>query len=240
MTGTLFADLPLIDRLTDARRGTAYFAQHLAELSNADLDDSSLLDGWTRKHLIAHVGYNAIALCRLMDWAATGVETPMYDSPEQRRREIAEGATLNAGAVRNLFAHSVARLDEKWRHLPDSAWASEVRTAQGRTVPASETVWMRIREVWIHAVDLDNGARFSDFPQEVLEALLSDVTSFWRRKGTGGEIEWSADCGRLVIDAGSSSPTTATGTAAQVARWALGRGVIGVQISGNPIPPNWL
>lgn len=45
----------------------------------------------------------------------------------------------------------------EWRDLPDANWTHEVRTAQGRTVPASETVWMRTREVWVHAVDLDNG-----------------------------------------------------------------------------------
>ena len=159
-----FHDLELSERLLIARRGTAFFAQRLAELTDDELDGDTLLDGWTRKHLVAHVGYNAAALCRLMDWAATGVETPMYESTEQRSQEITEGATLSPAALRNLFDHTVARLDEKWRHLPESAWDAEVRTAQGRSVPASETVWMRTREVWIHAVDLANGAG-SHFPR---------------------------------------------------------------------------
>jgi maleylpyruvate isomerase len=68
-----FHDLDLSERRLIARRGTALFAQRLAELSDDDLEAGSLLDGWTRKHLVAHVGYNAAALCRLMDWAATGV-----------------------------------------------------------------------------------------------------------------------------------------------------------------------
>jgi maleylpyruvate isomerase len=79
---------------------------------------------------------------------------------------------LNAAALRNLFDHTVARLDETWRHLPESAWHAEVRTAQGRLVPASETAWMHAREVWILAVDLACGARFGDFPDVVLESLL--------------------------------------------------------------------
>jgi len=128
-----FHDLDLSERRLIARRGTAFFAQRLAELSDDDLGAGSLLDGWTRKHLAAHVGYNAAALFRLMDWAATGVETPMYPSAEHRDREIKEGATLSAAALRNLFDHTVARLDEKWRHLPESRWAAPVRTAQGRT-----------------------------------------------------------------------------------------------------------
>jgi len=183
-----FHDLDLSERRLIARRGTALFAQRLAELSDDELEADSLLDGWTRKHLVAHVGYNAAALCRLMHWAATGVETPMYPSAEHRDREIKDGATLSAAALRNLFDHTVARLDEKWQHPPGSRWAAPVRTAQGRTVPASETVWMRSREVWIHAVDLDNGAQFSDFPDVVLGSLLADIVEAWRRKGLGADL----------------------------------------------------
>ena len=182
---THFADLDLSERLLIARRGTAYFAQRLAELSDNDFGGDTLLPGWSRRHLVAHVGYNAAALCRLMDWAATGVETPMYASAEQRGREIAEGATLDPAALRNLFDHTVARLDEKWRNLPASAWSAQVRTAQGRLVPASETAWMRTREVWIHAVDLANGGRFADFPAVVLDSLLADIVGMWRQKDLG-------------------------------------------------------
>lgn len=183
-----FDELDLAERLLIARRGTAYFAQRLAELPDDDLGAGSLLPGWSRRQLLAHVGYNAAALCRLMDWAATGMQTPMYSSAEQRGREIEEGATLSAAALRNLFDHTVARLDQKWRHLPASAWSAQVRTAQGRVVPASETVWMRTREVWIHAVDLGNGGRFRDFPDVVLDSLLADIVGIWRTKHLGAGL----------------------------------------------------
>ncbi len=83
-------------RLLQARRGTAFFARKLNELTDADLDGDSLLPGWTRRHLTAHIGYNARAIARLVEWAATGVETPMYASPEARDHEINFGATLSA------------------------------------------------------------------------------------------------------------------------------------------------
>lgn len=180
-----FHDLPRQERLLTARRGTSYLAQRLAELSDTSLDSGTLLSGWTRRQLLAHIGYNAAALCRLMDWASTGHETPMYASTEQRSREIAEGATLTPAALRNLFDHTVARLDEKWRNAPEAAWSAKVLTAQGRTVPASETAWMRTREVWIHAVDLDNGGRFADFPDVVLDSLLTDIVGVWHKRSTG-------------------------------------------------------
>jgi maleylpyruvate isomerase len=219
-----FHDLELSERQLIARRGTALFAQRLAELSDDELESGSLLDGWTRKHLVAHVGYNAAALCRLMDWAATGVETPMYPSAEHRDREIKEGAMLSAAALRNLFDHTVARLDEKWRHLPGSRWAAPVRTAQGRTVPASETLWMRTREVWIHAVDLDNGGRLLDFPHIVLEALLTDIVETWRRKRRGRD---------LMIEVTGAAPVI-------VGDRVIDPRVVRGPLAGVPPPPPWL
>jgi maleylpyruvate isomerase len=237
-----FDELDLSDRLLITRRGTAYFAQRLAELSDDDLDGDTLLAGWSRRHLLAHVGYNAAALCRLLDWAATGVETPMYASPAQRRHEIDEGATLSAAALRNLFDHTVARLDEKWRHLPASAWSTQVRTAQGRLVPASETAWMRTREVWIHAVDLGNGGRFGDFPDIVLDSLLADIVGMWRKKDLGGGLVLAVDgCAPIAMQRDSSPTDTVSGPLAAVVRWAAGRGEVGVSEDGELAgPPRWL
>ncbi len=235
-----FNDLELSERLLIARRGTAYLSQRLAELTDDELAGPTLLDGWTRRHLTAHIGYNAAALCRLMDWAATGVETPMYASTEQRAQEIAEGATLSPAALRNLFAHTVARLDEKWRNLPEAAWQAQVRTAQGRLVPAEETVWMRTREVWIHAVDLDNGGRFGDFPTVVLESLLDDIVGMWRKKDLGAGIAIEIDGGANVAVAPDTDTThTVRGSLPAVVRWAAGRGAIGVD-GGELAPPRWL
>ena len=77
-------DPRLAASLLTARRGTAYFARKLAELGDEEFDAPSLVPGWTRRHVIAHVGYNARALTRLLEWAATGIETPMYAGADQR------------------------------------------------------------------------------------------------------------------------------------------------------------
>jgi maleylpyruvate isomerase len=233
-----FADLELADRLAITRRGTALFAQQLAALTNAQLDAPTLLPGWSRRHLVAHIGYNAVAICRLLDWAATGVETPMYASAESRADEIDQGATQSPLALRNLFDHTVARLDEKWRSLPDAAWQATVRTAQGRAVPATETVWMRAREVWIHAVDLDNGAGFADFPEPVLDALLADITGAWRAAAPELDIALLVD-GREPVTLGSGG-TAVAGPLPAVVRWAAGRGAVGLRIDPGAGPPRWL
>jgi maleylpyruvate isomerase len=144
--------------------------------------------------------------------------------------------------LRNLFDHTVARLDEKWRHLPESAWSAQVRTAQGRLVPGSETAWMRTREVWIHAVDLANGGRFDDFPAVVLDSLLADIVGMWRRKNLGAGLVLTVDDGApIAVQEDSPASTTVAGTPAAVARWAAGRGAVGVDVEGDlQEPPSWL
>ncbi|MFT4042364.1 MAG: maleylpyruvate isomerase family mycothiol-dependent enzyme [Gordonia sp. (in: high G+C Gram-positive bacteria)] len=237
-----YPELTLVERLAIARTGTTHFARLLAAIPDAELDRPSLLPGWTRKHLVAHVGYNAAALTRLLEWAATGVEVPMYPSANARDEEIDSGATLPAHALRNLFDHTAARLDEKWRNLSDDRWDFPVTTIQGRTLPVSETAWLRTREVWIHAVDLANGGTFADIPHPALTGLISDVRGAWRRTGNGSQL-------RLIIDGETldiapefdGKRIEISGPTAAVTRWICGRGDEGVHVSQTDIlPPRWL
>lgn len=237
----LTTDPGLQEQLLQARRGTAFFARKLNELSDAELDGRSLLPGWSRRHVVAHVGYNARAIARLVEWAATGVETPMYPSVSVRDEEINFGATLSPIALRNLFDHSAVHLSVEWRDLPDDAWRHEVRTAQGRIVPASETVWMRTREVWVHAVDLDNGAIFADIPESVLERLLRDITGAWAARGTDKGFLVKVTGTDLVFGDPDASVVLA-GPLPGVAQWATGRGTGGVTAGDGPVPaaPKWI
>ncbi|MET1155762.1 maleylpyruvate isomerase family mycothiol-dependent enzyme [Arthrobacter sp.] len=228
-----------------ARRGTVFFGRKLSELSDDELAAPSLLPGWTRAHVVAHVGYNARALARLVQWANTGLETPMYPSWQARNEEIDYGATLPPSALRNLYEDSAIHLDGKWRDTPQEAGVQEVKTAQGRTVPASETVWMRTREVWIHAVDLDNGASFADMPADVLERLLADITGAWHNRGDDKdlrlEVLGSAGVTQLG-DTAAGDPIIVTGTLPDIAAWAAGRSTHGITSNrpDTPQAPRWI
>lgn len=241
-------DPRLQEDLLQARRGTAFFARKLNELTDTDLDADSLLPGWTRRHIVSHIGYNARAIARLIEWAATGIETPMYPSIQARDHEITFGATLSPTALRNLFDHSAVHLNVEWRDLPAEAWHHKVRTIQGREVPATETVWMRTREVWIHAVDLNNGATFHDIPTPVLEHLLHDITGAWKTRGTDHGLLIAATNTNLTLgDTTTENPTTITGDLPAIVQWAAGRGHHGVTATQNgapltevPAAPKWI
>ncbi|MGB8404573.1 MAG: maleylpyruvate isomerase family mycothiol-dependent enzyme, partial [Mycobacterium sp.] len=217
-----FRDVDLCEQLHIVRSGTTYFAQCLGRLTDPAFDDDTLLPGWTRKHLVAHVAYNAAALCRLMQWAATGIETPMYKSAEHRVSEIEAATSLSAETLRDMFTCNASQLNEAWHRLPGPAWDTPVRTAQGRTVPASETIWMRTREVWIHAVDLDNGGQFDDIPEVVLQSLLTDIVESWQRRQIDCELSVHAD-GAIRLTMGGDVTRALHGPLPALVRWAAGR-----------------
>lgn len=241
-------DPGLLDELLTARRGTAFWHRAVQALDDGELDAPSLLQGWTRRHLIAHVGYNARAIGRLVLWANTDEEHPMYASPQERAREIDLGATLPARALRHLNHHAAVSLDVEWRDTPEELWSYRVKTAQGRLVPLRETVWMRTREVWLHAVDLDNGARVSDIPEHVLERLLGDIVGVWAKRGTDAglsiRVEGRAD---LEVPAATSNDSdavttkeTVRGDLPAVVSWASGRGGARLTEGAAVVPPRWI
>lgn len=228
------------EMLTLARRGTAYFARRLNELTDEELDAPSLLPGWSRRWVIAHVAYNARALTHLTDWARTGVEHPMYRDPGERERQIIRGANLPDRALRHLFDHTVVHLNVEWRDLTDEQWDFPIRTAQGRIVPVRETAWMRAREVWVHAVDLDNSGSFLDFPADFVDAIIRDVLGAWGRRGETPDLVISPTDRDEPIALGNAGPAV-SGQAADLARWLAGRGARRLTSSSGELPaiPRW-
>lgn len=229
--------------------GTAYFDRTLAELPDGELAGPSLLPDWSRGHVIAHVCYNARGLLRLVQWAATGIETAMYSSTQARDGEIERGAALPASELRALAVRTANDLDEGWRGLTDEAWGAQVRMRHGFEVPASTTAWLRTREVWLHAVDLNSGATFDDFPPALVDRLLSNVLSAWRgrqaEEGIPNLVLAPIDRGapKGVGDVDDPSAIVLRGTAIDLTRWATGRGFLGISTSsGSPVPhaPTWI
>lgn len=237
---------------SDARRwmqhGATLVSDALGALDDADFAALSDLRGWTRAHVIAHLSANAEAVGRLVRWAATGEATPMYSSPEQRGADIEAGSRKTGTALTQWFVRSAAQLDAAMEDLTDRQWETEVITAQGRRVPASETPWMRAREVMVHSVDLGTGIGFSDLPEDFLTALCDDIVA--KRSASAGTeaggptvtLEATDTGGRWVID-GTGNPALVTGRIAAVAAYLAGRGTEGIAtVDGTAAPalPAWL
>jgi uncharacterized protein (TIGR03083 family) len=146
-------------------------------LDDVDFATPSTLPGWTIAHIVAHLHFNAEAITRLTQWARTGIETPMYSSMAQRNADIEAGAALPAPELRRLLHASAGALDDAFDALSPSQWEHLVVTAQGRTVAATELVWMRFREVAVHGIDLNRGISFGDLPGEAVTKLVEEIVA---------------------------------------------------------------
>jgi maleylpyruvate isomerase len=213
------------------RRGEEHLATALGRLTDEEFAAPSLLPGWDRRRLLAHLARNADALVNLLTWARTGTETPMYPSPESRDAGIAEAAGLPPAVLRTELMAATGRLTDAVRAMPADAWSAQVRTAQGRPVPATEVPWMRSREVWVHAVDLDAGVDFVDVPEDVLAAVVDDVFRMWEVRDQApdlavfaGDREWGT--GSLAV----------AGTLPDVAGWLTGRTSGAALQADGPLP----
>jgi maleylpyruvate isomerase len=179
----------LADSLRWIETGTRLCEQAVDGLADQQYAETSGLPGWTRAHLVAHLAANAEALRNLARWAATGKETPMYSSPEQRNADIETGATRPPAVLRSWFHEEAGALAADLGRLTDEQWRARVRTAQGRDVPALEIPWLRAREVMVHAVDLDTGVTFDDLPEDFLTALEADIRG--KRGADAPDVEGS-------------------------------------------------
>lgn len=209
----------LTDSLGWVEEGTRLCAQAVDGLEPEAYAEPSLLPDWTRAHLVAHLAANAGALRNLTHWAATGEETPMYSSPEQRNADIEAGATRPPAVLRTWFHEEAAALAADLGRLTDEQWQRTIRTAQGREVPASEIPWLRAREVMVHAVDLGTGVAFADLPEDFLAALEADIRG--KRGADTPDIEGDlADrVGYLAGRASSGVTTPDGGPAPELPAW---------------------
>lgn len=202
-----------------ARLGTAYFARLLNDLPDSELAMPSLVKGWSRRHVVAQVGYQARALTRLTEWAAGGKPNAMYASQAAWKAEVEDGATLPSRALRGLFRHAAVHLDVEWRDLAGADWDARLTLPDGRTITARDTAWMRARQVWLRAVDLDCGGSFLDMPAGFVDRLVAESVARW--PGPAFDVR--------VTDRGASKTARAdapvvAGRAADLARWLTGRG----------------
>ncbi|HZK06416.1 MAG TPA: maleylpyruvate isomerase family mycothiol-dependent enzyme, partial [Actinomycetaceae bacterium] len=205
-------------------------------------EQPSELPGWTRKHLLAHVAANADAVGNLVTWARTGIETPMYSSTTQRADDIEKGSKLSAEELVAWYERSARELAEGWDGLDDAQWDAQVKTAQGRLVPASETPWMRAREVLVHAVDFGDSVSFADLPADFCAALVTDIVGKRSKGGNPAVVVVPTDSDERWEVTGEGAPVTVTGPLDELTAYLAGRPFDGVTTAGGePVPalPPW-
>ena len=215
--------------------GTQSFIAATVEVLD-HLDDDSLLPGWDRRTVVAHVVGNARALLNLVRWARTGEPCPMYASPERRAADIAETSRLDPPRLLGRVIAAAQQLRDDFEALPPAAREMPVVTAAGRTVPASEVLWLRAREVNVHAVDLRSRVTFADLPPDFLRAVCGEAASR-HHQDAGRPLCLSTPAGERWTVSGQGEALPISGALEDIAAYLTGRPHDLRSAGGLPAPP---
>ena len=187
----------VLPHLAEAEAATRRFLDTLDRLTDADLRAPSVLPGWSRGHVVAHLCRNADAVTNLVRWAATGDESPMYASQEARDAAVA-------------------------RALPPDRWEMGVaRLAGDAPFPVRRVGAMRRTEVEVHHADLGTAYAAADWPEEFLDHLLARRERELTTAGVALRVELTDRFASL--ETGPGGPRV-SGATADVVWWLLGRG----------------
>lgn len=206
-----------------------------------DLRGPSRLPGWTRGHVVTHVARNAEALGRLFTWARTGIETPMYPSVQAREADIEAGAGRPHREQLDDLRRTAAAFAETAYTLSAHHWAATVSTRHGR-VQATWIPWARVRELWLHLVDLDAGVEIDAVPSDIAGRLVRDVAASMDTRVVSRIMLHSEDFEPVSFGPETAAPVLVSGSVQHLVGWLTGR-CTGDQLAapaGLPSIPPWL
>lgn len=198
-----------------------------ATLPAAELAAPSLLPGWTRGHVLAHVARQADAAAGVLREAAEGRSGTMYTSVEARNQAIEDGAAAGPAEQLQGLLDSAVRLLDAWRDLPVDRRDVGFALPSGVTRTAAEVPWLRWREVVLHHVDL--GLTSGDLGGPLVGRLLDEtVDGFTGKPGMAQLVlvdaqrdrRWELGTPSTVPGHG---PVTVEGSTVDLVLWLSGR-----------------
>src|ERR1700739_794489 len=115
-------------------------------LSESDLRAPSLLPGWTRAYVIAHVARGADAMRDLLTSARSGPDHPASASVQDWKAATERAAAMRAADLMADLADSAIALRAVARQLPDETWQVLLRVPDAAPFPAAEVLTRRPAE----------------------------------------------------------------------------------------------
>lgn len=155
------AQRQLNDEIDQATQRLLDAARVIAE---QDLREPSLLPGWTRAHVLAHVARGADAMRNLLVGVRSGQDRPAYASAEAREAGIGSSAAAKTSELMVYLADSAMAFRAVARQLPAEGWQVPVRILDSRPFPAGQLLIRRLAEVELHHCDLGIGYGHAEWP----------------------------------------------------------------------------
>jgi maleylpyruvate isomerase len=167
----------LSDRIDDATQRLLSTARLQTD---ASLREPSLLPGWSRAYVLAHLARGADAMRAVLVGARTGRSQPGYASQEAHAADTEASAKQTARELSADVAAAAMALRTIARQLPAAAWATPVGIADADPFPAGELLVRRLVEVELHHADLDAGYGPGDWPLDFAAIRLGEPMQGWR------------------------------------------------------------
>jgi maleylpyruvate isomerase len=209
------AVLPLLDSAT--RR----LVRAVDAMADVQFAEPSLLPGWSRGHVVAHLTLNAEGLAGALEGVREGHEVPMYRSPEARDDDIQELSTLDPGRLRERFLASTTTIGHAIEEMPSELDGGRIERTPGseRVFTAGRVGEMRLKEVGIHHTDLGLDHTFSDWSSDFSVFVLDSLVAV--HDGPAFTVT-AVDVDRSWTFGEDGGPTV-SGPASALAWWATGR-----------------
>ncbi|HEX6682037.1 MAG TPA: maleylpyruvate isomerase family mycothiol-dependent enzyme [Candidatus Limnocylindrales bacterium] len=209
----------------DLVRSAARLTDTCATLTDDDLRAPSLLPGWTRAHVLAHIAGSAEAYVRLLTWARTDTAPGRVSPP-----------------LDGEVGSSLDRLTEAARQMPTGAWGNMVTALAGWHHPAWYTLRRGLRELETHHLDLNLGYRTSDWPPAYVAWALDDTLATLAARGFAVGTVTATDLARSWELPPDGPRVEAAGHV--LLGWLSGRTpadglVCDVPLEVLPVPPAW-
>jgi maleylpyruvate isomerase len=216
-------------------------------LRDDDWSHASLLPGWTRAHVVAHLALNGEALRDVLRGEIDHTHVPMYASQEARDTDIEKLAHAEPAELRERLLGSLTTFLDVVQAVPGDTWNGRFeRTPGGPTFPLDAVPMMRVRELEIHHADLGLGYTADDWPPAFASLV---VDSMARRLDHSEEFReegfriapLDSDLSREVGHVGDDARVV-TGPLAQIAWWLTGRApndAVRCSRGGLPTIPGW-
>jgi maleylpyruvate isomerase len=204
-------------------------------LGAEELAAPSLLPGWSRAHVVAHLALNGEALAGVMDAVLRQESVAMYASDEQRDSDIEELAGVQQADLLDRLLAATTRFMDAAQAMDDEAWQGTFsRTPGGEPLPVSTVPQTRRRELEVHHADLGAVYDRADWPEDFVVELLDSVSVDHAARGPF-DVR-ATDLGRTWSVGGEGGPTV-SGPGADLGWWLTGRGAPGtLSCDGGPLP----
>ena len=155
----------------------------LESLTDEQCRQDSLLPKWTRGHVLSHLARNADSHVHLLSAAGRGEIAEQYVGGYKAR---VAGIEDNSGrSAKELVAdvrRSIYALEAAWASATPTTWAGEGLNSVGATIPMSEIVFLRWREVEVHHADLALEFSWQNWSDAYVRLELERQIMLWRSR----------------------------------------------------------